>query len=68
MKPKNLKSKDVNPLFLAQIHHLGFFEDEQEAARVYDRAVVELRGAAAVTNFPLSAGAAARVRQVRPKP
>ena len=47
-----------------QIHHLGFFKDEQDAARAYDRAVVDFRGASGVTNFPMltAAGTLARKR------
>ena len=36
----------------AQIHHLGLCEDEQDAARMYDRAAVLLRGRTATLNFP----------------
>jgi hypothetical protein len=47
-----------------QVRHLGFFEDEVEAARAYDHSVLELKGAGAATNFPaadaLSASACAR--------
>ena len=35
-----------------QIHHLGLYENEQDAARVYDRAAVLLRGPNAALNFP----------------
>ena len=61
-KPCNTKPSLYNAL--VQIHHLGFFEDEQEAARVYDQAVVELRGAAAITNFPVEGAAAAHQAQL----
>jgi hypothetical protein len=33
------------------VRHLGYFEDEIEAAKAYDRAVLELRGPNAQTNF-----------------
>jgi len=32
--------------------YLGVFDDEEAAARAYDRKVLEMRGANAVTNFP----------------
>lgn len=34
--------------------YLGLYDDEKEAARQYDRALVRLRGTAAATNFALS--------------
>lgn len=34
--------------------YLGLFEEEQEASRAYDRALVRMRGTAASTNFALS--------------
>lgn len=40
--------------FSSKVHHLGFYVDEEEAARAYDRAVVALRGVATITNFPLT--------------
>lgn len=33
------------------MHHLGFFDTEEAAARCYDAAVLQLRGPAAATNF-----------------
>lgn len=33
------------------VRHLGYFDEEVEAARAYDRAAVELRGPAAATSF-----------------
>lgn len=42
------------------VRHLGYFEDEVAAARAYDRAVLEIRGPHAPTNFGLQEyGAAA---------
>ena len=41
----------------AQVHHLGFFDCEEAAAKCYDAAVLELRGPGAPTNFePEDAG------------
>ena len=37
-----------------QLKQLGYFEDEKAAARQYDQAVRETRGAKATTNFPNS--------------
>ena len=34
--------------------YLGLYNDEKEAARMYDAALVRLRGTAAATNFALS--------------
>jgi hypothetical protein len=34
----------------AQVHHLGFFTVERNAARMYDRAVAAVRGPGAPTN------------------
>lgn len=33
------------------VRHLGYFDDEEAAAKAYDRAVIQLRGPAAPTNF-----------------
>ena len=33
------------------MHHLGFFDTQEMAARCYDEAVVELRGPTSATNF-----------------
>ena len=38
-------------LLCFQVHHLGFFDNEEEAARVYDAAVLKLRGPSCHTNF-----------------
>ena len=37
-----------------QILHLGYYAEEEEAARVYDAAARRLRGASARQNFPVS--------------
>ena len=37
-----------------QILHLGYYSEEEEAARVYDAAARRLRGASARQNFPIS--------------
>ena len=39
----------------SDVHHLGYFEDETDAARAYDAAVLSLRGPRAPTNFCPSA-------------
>jgi hypothetical protein len=36
----------------SRMHFLGYFDDEQEAARARDRKAVEVWGAAAHLNFP----------------
>eukprot|EP00884_Botryococcus_braunii_P009510 jgi/Botrbrau1/18560/Bobra.0367s0009.2 len=43
-----------------KVRHLGFYDDEVEAAKAYDRAVVELRGTSAQTNFPIAGAGGAR--------
>jgi hypothetical protein len=35
-----------------RLHHLGYFADPVEAARVYDEAAVHLHGGFARLNFP----------------
>lgn len=47
-------------MWLGQVRHLGFFDDEVDAAKAYDRAVVELKGSSAQTNFPVAGGGGAR--------
>lgn len=37
-----------------QVEQKGYYEDEIDAARAHDVALIELRGPDAVTNFPLS--------------
>jgi hypothetical protein len=39
--------------FASTTHHLGMFDDEVEAARVYDTAARKFHGAKAQCNFPL---------------
>lgn len=34
-----------------QVTHLGYYETEEEAARIYDRVSISLHGAVAQTNF-----------------
>lgn len=46
---------DLQWLPHCQVHHLGFFETEEGAARCYDAAVLELRGPSAPTNFAIIA-------------
>ena len=36
-----------------QVTHLGYYEGEQEAARVYDKVAISLHGSTAQTNFPI---------------
>lgn len=35
-----------------QVTHLGYYDTEEEAARVYDRVALSLHGPSAQTNFP----------------
>ena len=35
-----------------KVTHLGYYETEEEAAKVYDRVSISLHGEAAQTNFP----------------
>ena len=38
----------------AEVHHLGYFEFEEDAAQAYDQAVLRIRGPNAPTNYPRS--------------
>ncbi|GAB4815454.1 hypothetical protein N2152v2_002500 [Parachlorella kessleri] len=49
-----------------EVHHLGYYEREEDAAHAYDEAVVRLRGPGVVTNFSRGAAAEARRRQQSP--
>ena len=46
-----------------QVTHLGYYETEEEAARVYDRVSISLHGPHAQTNYP--AADAARILGLR---
>ena len=37
-----------------QVTHLGYYETEEEAARVYDRVSISLHGPHAQTNYPVA--------------
>ena len=47
---------DLSPALIAalQVTHLGYYETEEDAAKVYDRVAISLNGADAATNFPPS--------------
>lgn len=36
----------------SEVHHLGYFQREEDAARAYDEAVLRIRGPYTATNFP----------------
>ena len=36
----------------AEVHHVGYFEQEEDAAHAYDEAVVRIRGPGAPVNYP----------------
>lgn len=38
---------------VVQVTHLGYYEAEEEAARVYDRVAISVNGPQAQTNFPV---------------
>ncbi|KAL4513614.1 hypothetical protein Ndes2526B_g05222 [Nannochloris sp. 'desiccata'] len=38
----------------AEVHHLGYFEREEDAAHAYDQALLRIRGPNAPTNYPRS--------------
>lgn len=37
-----------------QVQYIGYYELEEDAARAYDRAILQLRGPSMQTNFPIS--------------
>jgi hypothetical protein len=49
-KSRNKWSAGIN--YDGKKHHLGYFEDEEEAARAYDKAVRVQHGKKAQLNFP----------------
>ena len=49
---KNLKKWSAATRFNTKTYHLGYFEDEIDAAKAYDKRAVELHGEFACPNFP----------------
>ncbi len=44
----------IGMMCAVQVTHLGYYETEEEAARVYDRVSISLHGAHAQTNYPVA--------------